>query len=239
MSDEPLAITIRRCETLSTAQQARVLEIYYASFPPEERSNLAAVLADIAGNGEIVYLAEAGERVVGFATLMPLAVSGIVTGEYLAVDPTLRNQRLGGDILAYACDDLAQRGGRGLLFEIEALDEGTPEERALRQRRLDFYQRRGGRIVVPAAIYHTPIFGSDRSMPMELVWLPFDPAGPDLVAAELRAAVASLYTDSLRCPADDPRLRSILRALPQPPPGQRLAALARRALRRVRRLWSR
>jgi hypothetical protein len=56
MSDEPLAITIRRCETLSTAQQARVLEIYYASFPPEERSNLAAVLADIAGNDEIVYL---------------------------------------------------------------------------------------------------------------------------------------------------------------------------------------
>ena len=105
----------------------------------------------------------------------------------------------------------------------------------MRRRRLGFYQRHGGQIVIPASIYRTPIFGTAESLPMELIWLPFDPQGPPLTAAELRAGVASLYTDSLRCPPDDPRLRAILRALPQPPVRQRATGFIRRVLRRLRR----
>jgi hypothetical protein len=93
--------------------------------------------------------------------------------------------------------------------------------------------------VVPAAVYRTPIFGTHDSLPMELVWLPFEDGDALLSAAELRAAIASLYTDSLRCPPDDLRLQTILRALPRPPVWQRTTALIRRAVRRLGREFRR
>ena len=111
MSDETVSeFTIRRYDRLTAAQQEQALAIYYASFPPEERSDLAAVLADIVGSREFVYLAEDGDRVLGISVNLPLLPPGMFTGEYFAVDPALRNQKLGRAILEHVMGDLRRQG---------------------------------------------------------------------------------------------------------------------------------
>lgn len=112
-------------------------------FPPAERKPLTAMekLMD-AGRYEGYGLFR-GEAILAYALLWSDPEGGFALLDYLAV---CRGQPHGaglGSALLGRVLDLC-RHGQGVLVETEAQEDAIPrEERAVRQRRLDFYHRAG------------------------------------------------------------------------------------------------
>ena len=124
------------------------LEAWYTkelctAFPLCEQKPLSAIRELMAqGRYELLGLYD-GPLLLGYATLWSCPeCPGYVLLDYLGVTAARRNGGLGGRMLGL----LRERCGAGmvLIVEAEAPDSGgPPEERPLRERRLDFYRRHG------------------------------------------------------------------------------------------------
>ncbi len=116
-------------------QKAR--ELYLAAFPLEERFPFPVLwLVSLKKAVRFTGYYE-GDRFLGFTHTVD-------TGRYLylsffAVDPAIRSQGLGGQILEHL---QAQYPGRDMVVEIEPPEEAA-ENADQRRRRMDFYLRNG------------------------------------------------------------------------------------------------
>jgi ribosomal protein S18 acetylase RimI-like enzyme len=84
---------------LGGRERASFMSVYEASFPPEQREEVGALLLSIAKGERCCRLALMDGSVIGFAVSLPLRGQGIQYLEYLAVDSAFRGQGIGGALL--------------------------------------------------------------------------------------------------------------------------------------------
>jgi len=147
---------LRKIASVADPAFAKALALYESSFIPDERidSDFVRARLEEGSRFEVVEVLFEG-AFIGFAMLDAIEVRpGWLLGEilYFAIDQDLRGRGHGeevyGLILRRFREASAEHGLKfaGLLYEVErpelALDENDGK---LRQRRLDFYKRLGGR----------------------------------------------------------------------------------------------
>jgi GNAT superfamily N-acetyltransferase len=176
----------------------QALALYVASFPPAERAPAEGIAASIQRVKEVDV--RTGYVPHHFAALQDGQVTGISFYGYfcqerlgflyyLAVNPALRGQGLGGWLFRRTAAQLSEDASacrneppRGLVWEVERpADAEMPDERSLRQRRIQFYERQGALLLqgldflapplgdgLPPVMYHimflpSPGFDGDPS----------------------------------------------------------------------------
>src|SRR3990172_2258374 len=144
------------------------------SFPAAERIEFSKLLESTNRGERLTYAIQDARGIRGFAVLRPLSSGGVYLLEYLAVAEHLRAKGLGSMLLRGIVEDLAQRNGVGIIFEVEPPEDGSPSEKALRMRRMQFYARHGARVIDMASEYRMPNLSGQGSLKMILMWLPLN-----------------------------------------------------------------
>ena len=128
-----------KLENLSKEQVAVIYkERLVVDFPKDEQKPLSVIHSAMdQGIYECFGLMD-GEEIVGYVFLVSLEGEYLV--DYVAVNPAVRNQGLGSELLRQLL--LALDGANSLILEVEDPDKAkTPEERSLQTRRYEFYLR--------------------------------------------------------------------------------------------------
>lgn len=208
----------------SPAFQA-LLALYQAAIPVRERHPDARIVGLLTReDGRIWGLrdADSDDALLGFAIVYVPPRRGIAGSrplallEYTAVDPALRGCGLGGQLLDAVATALKAEGAH-LLAEVEDPREPglTEDERAMRQRRLRFYQRLGWGWIRDLD-YVLPLVSADpETPPPPMILLDSDPDAP-LSRADLATGLEHWFTAVYGCSADDPRIVAMLGPVADP-----------------------
>lgn len=209
-----MALAIERHQRLAPAAATRFAAIYEASFPPSERDETSDLVASIDAGERLCYLAARDGTVVGIAVAFALDGGSIAFLEYLAVDPSERNAGVGGAILDHLRARLGPEVGAtvGMVWEVEPPLEVEGAERALRERRIEFYKRHSASVVECAPRYRAPNLESDDEvMNYTLMWVPLAvDAAPTLTGDLLHRCVTAILTQSYGLASDDPLVQAVL-----------------------------
>jgi GNAT superfamily N-acetyltransferase len=212
---------------LTPAQLDSVTAIYREAFeapwemPVAELPAFAQARAGENLLGRAIAILE-GEIAAGLALANYLAEANLLHLKYLAIDPTRRNQGLGGLLLraaAAAGETLAQAAGRdgcaGALLEVEIPDSPPPAaDRRLRQRRIAFYERHGAlRTGIP---FPRPPWAPAEQPDWEVLLLPGRAWRCTLDGATRRSLGRALLVEGYRADPQAPWLAAYLDALAPP-----------------------
>lgn len=115
----------------------RVRRLYKRAFPASERKPLSAIAAMRRRGKADVWCFRQNGRFAGFATTVN--GDGLIMIDYLAVEPSARNQGVGTQALTAICRAYP---GMGVFVEIEDTSEPCDNQRE-RFRRRAFYERCG------------------------------------------------------------------------------------------------
>jgi GNAT superfamily N-acetyltransferase len=207
-----LHITRRLLLDATLAEQIR--PIYLTSFPPEERDDFDDIVAGIHAGHLWLFTAERAGRLAGFAITMPLAGTDVHLFDYLAVAEESRSDGVGSALIQTIVDTLRADGGTsGLLLEVESDEADLPIDRALRQRRLRFYERHGASVIEAALSYRAPNLAGPGSVPMKLLWLPLSGTAGAPAGQALWDLIVRVYEQGYGRPFDDPLLQEVLSGL--------------------------
>ena len=196
------AYTLEPVGHLDPAGTAGVRRIFEDGFAPHLRSEFDTLTTG-REPGEIPLALVHEGQPRGFVMLRPLGATGWMFLRYFVVDQHVRGQGLGGVMWDQLMARLRDDGYPLLVWDVEDPDEpGTdPDEVRIRQRRIAFYQRHGGRLL-PIAGYGNP-HGDDWT-PMRLM------AAPTADQATGRpgtaAVLAAVYEYRWRLDPADPRV---------------------------------
>lgn len=184
--------------------------IYQASFPPAEQVDFAGFIERIDKGTEQLFVAWLADKPVGFAVTMRLeGVNAHLLG-YIAVDERARNQGIGGKLLDFLADTLSMPGNAsGVIFEAEAIECGQPEERALRKRRIDFYQRHGAQIIECAPNYRGPDLSGPGEVRYTLLWIPLAQDDKAPSGQPLHDLVQALLVQGYQLEDGDPFVKAV------------------------------
>ncbi|HAF08814.1 MAG TPA: GNAT family N-acetyltransferase [Chloroflexi bacterium] len=198
---------------LTPKQRDAVRAIYEEAFPAWQREPFDALVQGAADPSRLqLAMLDAGE-VVAFATSVRLQAVPWWFLEYFAVINQRRNEGLGGLLWDAVVERVSDDRGPQIVMEVGRPEEAPlgSAERAIRERRVEFYRRRGARpLNVPA--YRVPRFSDDGTEAFLLLAVP-PPANPTPSGGALKSLVRSLYVEGYGLPADDPLLRSALASL--------------------------
>ncbi|MFZ4509095.1 MAG: GNAT family N-acetyltransferase [Fimbriimonas sp.] len=197
-------------ESTASPHFADFVRLYESSFPPYEREPLDEVRGQIDSpvdpqrfwnfvgvrSGAVVAILRLGylpETQVGFVV-------------HIAVDPSVRGQGLGGEVLEFAhahCQNV-DAGFRGLILEVErAEDAEDPEAMVERSRRVEWFQRHGAQFISRA--YTQPSLGPGLPpVILNLMMIGEVPANP-------RTMVADFYAEAWGLEPEHPFVRRALR----------------------------
>lgn len=202
---------------LDQSRARQVRRIYEDSFLPLERVPFDQMLASVVSGREFMLILEEGETVLGFALLRWLVELKMLYLEFIAVDRSDRGRGYGGRILRRIIELAQARPGiLGVILEVDSPDdEVEEEEKAVRLRRMQFYQRHGAELVEDNGAYFMPDFTGLGSMPMKLMWIPARPAAQGYPARDLRTWLVHFYREAYGRGEDDPFLQQILHRLPE------------------------
>jgi len=212
----PLEIKKWTKQVLGAEVVKQICQIAETSFPPEEREPCQTLIKTIQDGRSILYTASINNLVLGFTKLTPLAKSDLYLMEYLAVDVKSRNQGICRKILQFIRKDLKKMKARGLILEVEQPNESNGEERGIRQRRIQFYQRNGAQMVLDGNTYRMPNLAGEGSLPMHLMWLPIEKGARPPWNLTLPGLIALIFTETYEGEKNETLLRSILERLPDP-----------------------
>lgn len=187
--------------------------IYLDGFPPHERAEFSELVESVETGTRWFFGATRAEILLGFATLVPNVARGVHLLEYLAVARAIRNEGIGGQLL----DDLvrqlrAQDATHALVIEAEAEDGGDEAERALRRRRIAFYQRHGAQLIPGTEWYRAPNANDAGSTAMKLMWLALDTTCGLPPKNQVRDCVRGIYTRDYGLPPKHPLMQAMERA---------------------------
>lgn len=195
-----MPLTLHRLAPAELAQDAEFWALYAQAFPLSEREPPEVILRSLhLGVGRVLAGREASGT-QALAVLHLLQDPDVVFLVYLALASERRGQGEGRAVLEAAWSAgaraLAQQGreARGLLWEVDP-PETAPDaaERALRERRLRFFERAGG-VQLPRPYLQPPVGTDPAPLPMRLMYraAPGQPATPDAEAL-VRAMYAQKY----------------------------------------------
>jgi len=205
---------VTRQQRLDSASLQQLRTIYFSSFPPSERIDFDELIAATAGGMSWLFTARLDGNLVGFATARPMAESGAILLDYLAVAAMWRNQGLGATFLRWLADEFrATSSAVGFLLEVESDEWGTEEEQQLRRRRIGFYRRNGARLIERLPALPVPSMADDSTLEVKLMWLPLRDEAAEPFGGNLRDCVVSLYATSYGLSAGHPLVQEALAKL--------------------------
>ena len=183
------------------AADAAFWALYAHAFPPSEREPAEVILRSLhLGVGLALAGREEATHTQALVTLHLLQDPDVVFLVYLALAGERRGHGEGRAVLESAwsagVQALAQRGRRaqGLVWEVDP-PETAPDaaERAVRERRLRFFERAGG-VQLPRPYLQPPVGTDPAPLPMRLMYraAPGQPATPDADTL-VRAMYAQKY----------------------------------------------
>lgn len=189
----------------------QVRAVYEQSFPPSQRCDFSRLLAAVCDGARWLFMAKAGDRVLGFAVTLPLPEANAHMLEYMAVAKSYRGQGIGAKLFSAVRDAVRSTGGAaGVILEVEPDDQGTKAQKEARRRRIRFYCRNGAHIVECAPRYRAPDMSRRRALRMKLMWLPLQGSGATLSGGPLRDCVRAIYVRSYERAGNDPLLTAVL-----------------------------
>jgi len=167
-------------------------EIYRASFPIEEREPEAVILKSLEAGPGIALRARDEGKTVGIATLHRLSDVPIAFCVYIAITASFRGHGIGRRFFEHVSEVAREKQGLGMIWEVEDPAIVKSEEEAhLRERRIQFFESLGGRLL-PAGYLQPPLNGHPP-VPMRLVWKPFSEEAPPDISRVIRAIYFEKY----------------------------------------------
>jgi GNAT superfamily N-acetyltransferase len=181
--DVPSGITIEAATPAELRDDAGFWQLYATSFAGAEREAAEVILRSVEQGPGLTLRALADGRTVGLAAGHVLEEPAATFLVYLAVDPLWRSRHLGRALFDEADRSggarLIERGraSSGIVWEIDDPSaDVSPSERNVRQGRLRFFEKLGGRMLetpyvqppvdgrtlVPMRLMFRPALGQDR-----------------------------------------------------------------------------
>ncbi len=209
-------MTLRQVTDPVNEEIRQIEAIYITSFPPGEREPFQPLLQSVRRGRHLLFLANEGAAIAGFAFLSRLSRVQCCYLEYLATAPGFRNRGIGARMLSYLRERLQQEGeARAILLEVDSPDlEGlTSEENDIRKRRIGFYARNGAALLDTNGAYCAPdLLDRSQRIAMEIMKIPL--ADGDGERVDARGAVLSLLTEAYGLEEEDMLAAEVMRGLP-------------------------
>jgi GNAT superfamily N-acetyltransferase len=185
--------------------------IYEAAFPPSERDEFGRLVDAVSCGAQQLFVARLAGLPVGFALAGRLEGLDAYLLGYIAIDAQMRGQGIGGRLLDFLVAALRRSGAAaGIIFEAESVEHGCSEERALRQRRLDFYRRHGALLIEGAPNYRGPDLSGPGEIHYALMWIPFVPGEQAPSGRRLHDLVRALLVQGYGLEAIAPLVKAVL-----------------------------
>lgn len=202
---------------------AAVLRIYQEAFPDDQGySTRIADLLNFAGEQEfevILLVAEGHKnRHLGFALTFYFARQRMGYLDYIVSNPKRNARGYGGALYEATCEALVQRKSHGLFMDVPADEAKLLKEKqrlAANKRRLAFYERFGARPIIGTA-YEDISRELNNGHGTLLVLDDLDRDQP-LDGAGLRGFLRKLLPAKGVVKPDDPRLKALLKSVPDGP----------------------
>lgn len=175
--DVPSGITIEAATPAELRDDAGFWQLYATSFAGAEREPAEVILRSVEQGPGFALRALADGRTVGLAAGHVLEEPAATFLVYLAVDPLWRSRHVGRALF-----DEADRSGAARLIERARVSSGivweiddpsadvSPSERNVRQGRLRFFEKLGGRMLETP--YLQPPVDGHTLVPMRLMFRP-------------------------------------------------------------------
>ncbi len=179
-------------EELEAARQ-----IYIDSFPVRQREPFNDLVASIRAGGQLGWIQVEDGAPIGIAIAMLLESVDWLFLEYFAVERRARGKGYGTDLWAGLLDHgPVQR----LVFEVEdPEDTNDSDERRLRQRRIEFYQRLGAELVGPVEYVVPNLTGPGTE---QLLLMVYDAGRTNVGKSVLKRLLEALYREGYGLPKD-------------------------------------
>ncbi|RYZ67102.1 MAG: GNAT family N-acetyltransferase [Proteobacteria bacterium] len=126
--------------------------MYESSFPAAERKPFAEIIRRSEADEYLCFVTQAENSIVAFALLLPLPETNLTFLEYIAVDEAHQSKGLGGELLRFIIKQI----GTPLICEVEPPESENPNDE--KKRRIQFYERLGGRVIQLSTCYRMPNF---------------------------------------------------------------------------------
>lgn len=170
-------LTLDRASADALAADTDFWELYESAFPRAEREPPSVIIESVRGGAGLAIRARADGVTVGLATTHLLRDPAATFLVYLAISKQQRNQGLGPRLVAEA----VRAAPPALVWEVDPPGSArSPEARLLRERRIQFFQRLGGEILLPT--YLQPPVNGGGPVPMILMGRNFASTPPTLEA---------------------------------------------------------
>jgi ribosomal protein S18 acetylase RimI-like enzyme len=207
-------IRVWACSTLAGPVAEQVEAIFIEAFPGVEREPFDDLVRSINAGSRWLYCASTRDGVIGFSVIRPLPGSQVVLLEYCATERTVRGRGLGTRLLQATVRHLEDNTNTvAIVLEVESDEDGSPDERQLKARRIGFYQRNGARMIEAVTKYQMPNMTGPGSIPMRLLWLPVR-GDVELPQGEgLKDLVVNIYRNAYHRNADDSLVQAILSSI--------------------------
>jgi len=140
------------------------VEIYNDSFPANERNSLAKIIYRINNQLSKLYINIQDNHVIAFAFLAQLS-NNFVLLDYFAVKKEFRNQGIGSKFIDFIIENI---NNQTLILEVENPYFG--EDKFLKQKRIEFYQKKGIKILENIRYILPPYDNSDNFTEMVLMF---------------------------------------------------------------------
>lgn len=175
------------------------IALYEQTFPSQERIPISWIREAIQSQKTQLWVGYYQQEFALMSILYLLPSSNFILLTYLATVPHLRNIKIGSQFLKYLID-LEKRESKSLILEVEHPDFG--ENRELKQRRVQFYQRLGAKILQDI-IYILPALDGTKTTEMILMLIS-DTNSEKLEKTVVKQLIRELYIEVYHRHSDDP-----------------------------------
>jgi GNAT superfamily N-acetyltransferase len=198
--------------TLTGDDADRFRLIYEAGFPAAEREPAGELLAAIARGEHESVVARLDGAIAGFAVWRQLTAVPCAYLEYLVVDAGRRSTGIGGRVLKAVGQHFANARVRpeSVVFEVEPPYAAYSDERAMRSRRIAFYERNGGRVLIHAPLYKAPRLDGVGILPFILMEVPFTAGSRPPSGDALRAIAKAILVEGYGLDPGSELVRSVV-----------------------------
>ena len=183
------ALEFRRIFTPDHPDFPAAIALYEQAFPARERIPIAWVCRELTTGTTQLWGGYLAQELVAIASVDVLPQSQAMLLGYLATAPHVRNQKFGSRLVDHVLH-LAEARSQPFILELEHPEFG--DDRAMKRRRVGFYQRFGAK-VLKDLIYLLPALDGDQ--PTEMLLMVIDPEErTSLPRAWVQQVIRELYT---------------------------------------------